>query len=136
MIPQPELVENQESNVVVDHPIWYIRTTALPQSVINGLAVVKFSKVDGVGVVEGTDCTVCLTKFDEDETLRLLPNCNDSNNNTVDATSFEESDGGLGVVGDGGVGVRSGDQGEASGSSGLGIGENDEQGCWDEEGGW
>ncbi|KAF5781118.1 putative transcription factor C2H2 family [Helianthus annuus] len=150
-IPQPELVENQESNVVVDHPIWYIRTTGLQQSVINGLAVVKFSKVDGVGVVEGTDCTVCLTEFEEDDTLRLLPNCkhafhvkcidtwlrshtncplcravivNDSSNNdTVDATSFEESDGGLGVVG-----VRGGDQGEASGSSGLRIGGNDEEG--------
>ncbi|MFS7934665.1 hypothetical protein Hanom_Chr05g00394301 [Helianthus anomalus] len=74
-------------------------TTGLQQSVINDLAVVKFSKFDGVGVVEGTDCTVCLTEFEEDDTLRLLPNCNDSNKDTVDATSFEESDGGLGVVG-------------------------------------
>ncbi|MBA0562076.1 hypothetical protein Golob_007154, partial [Gossypium lobatum] len=30
----------------------------------------------GEGLVEGTDCAVCLTEFEEDETLRLLPKCN------------------------------------------------------------
>ncbi|KAL2476876.1 E3 ubiquitin-protein ligase [Forsythia ovata] len=30
----------------------------------------------GDGLIEGTDCSVCLNEFQEDETLRLLPKCN------------------------------------------------------------
>ncbi|KAM7252514.1 hypothetical protein ACFE04_024397 [Oxalis oulophora] len=28
------------------------------------------------GIVEGTDCSVCLSEFEKDETVRLLPKCN------------------------------------------------------------
>lgn len=59
---------------IVDHPIWYINTVGLPPSIIRSIAVCKYKR--GEGLVEGTDCAVCLTEFEEDETLRLLPKCN------------------------------------------------------------
>lgn len=57
----------------VDHPIWYINTVGLQQSVIDSIAVFKFKKSDVL--IEGTDCSVCLSEFEEDESLRLLPKC-------------------------------------------------------------
>ncbi|VVB10523.1 unnamed protein product [Arabis nemorensis] len=59
--------------VIIDHPIWHIRTIGLNPSVISSIKVCKYSKNDGV--VEGTDCSVCLSEFEEEETLRLLPKC-------------------------------------------------------------
>ncbi|GFY87375.1 RING/U-box superfamily protein [Actinidia rufa] len=58
---------------VLDHPIWYIRTVGLQQSVIESISVFKYKKDEGL--VEGTDCSVCLNEFEEDENLRLLPKC-------------------------------------------------------------
>ncbi|MBA0771581.1 hypothetical protein Gotri_007075, partial [Gossypium trilobum] len=59
---------------IVDHPIWYINTVGLHPSIIRSIAVCKYKRGDDL--VEGTDCAVCLTEFEEDETLRLLPKCN------------------------------------------------------------
>ncbi|KAI3952431.1 hypothetical protein MKX01_005298 [Papaver californicum] len=59
---------------VIDHPIWYITTVGLELAIINAISVCKYKK--GEGLVEGTDCSVCLSEFDEGETLRLLPKCN------------------------------------------------------------
>ncbi|KAF5207844.1 Ring-h2 finger protein atl52 [Thalictrum thalictroides] len=67
------LDENHGPFVVVDHPIWYINTVGLEKSVIDSIAVFKYKK--GEGYVEGTDCSVCLSEFEDDETLRLLPKC-------------------------------------------------------------
>ncbi|KAJ0247325.1 RING/U-box superfamily protein [Hirschfeldia incana] len=61
------------SPVIVDHPVWHIRTIGLNPTVISSIKVCKYSKKDGV--VEGTDCSVCLSEFEEEETLRLLPKC-------------------------------------------------------------
>uniref|UniRef100_A0A1J3CJY8 RING-type E3 ubiquitin transferase n=1 Tax=Noccaea caerulescens TaxID=107243 RepID=A0A1J3CJY8_NOCCA len=61
------------SPVIIDHPIWHIRTIGLNPTVISSIKVCKYSKTDGV--VEGTDCSVCLSEFEEEETLRLLPKC-------------------------------------------------------------
>ncbi|KGN62717.1 RING-H2 finger protein ATL54 [Cucumis sativus] len=57
----------------VDHPIWFITTAGLQQSVINSITVCKYKKSEGL--IEGTDCSVCLSEFQEDEMLRLLPKC-------------------------------------------------------------
>ncbi|KAK2991377.1 hypothetical protein RJ640_023446 [Escallonia rubra] len=57
----------------IDHPIWYITTVGLQPSVISSITVIKYKKGDGL--IEGTDCSVCLSEFQEDETLRLLPKC-------------------------------------------------------------
>ncbi|XP_073127570.1 putative RING-H2 finger protein ATL53 [Henckelia pumila] len=62
-----------EQGPVVDHYLWYIRTVGLEPSVISKIAIVKYKKGDGL--VESTDCAVCLNEFQEDETLRLLPKC-------------------------------------------------------------
>ncbi|KAK9049691.1 hypothetical protein SSX86_031340 [Deinandra increscens subsp. villosa] len=147
----PENQETRDHNEdVVDHPIWYIRTTGLQPSVINALTVVRFSKINnGGGVVEGTDCSVCLTEFEDDDTLRLLPKCNHAFhmscidtwlrshtncplcramivNNTVDSPSSDEQNSNLGFMDGTNLGILSGDRGEASGSSGLRIGGTDE----------
>ncbi|XP_038884462.1 RING-H2 finger protein ATL54-like [Benincasa hispida] len=57
----------------VDHPIWFITTAGLQQSVINSITVCKYKKSEGL--IEGTECSVCLSEFQEDEMLRLLPKC-------------------------------------------------------------
>ncbi|XVF64840.1 hypothetical protein PTKIN_Ptkin09bG0198800 [Pterospermum kingtungense] len=58
----------------VDHPIWFITTVGLQQSIINSITVCKYKK--GEGLIEGTECSVCLNEFQEEETVRLLPKCN------------------------------------------------------------
>ncbi|XP_022846887.1 E3 ubiquitin-protein ligase RING1-like [Olea europaea var. sylvestris] len=63
--------ENQ--GPVVDHPIWYIRTVGLNRSIIESIAIFKYKS--GEGLIEGTDCSVCLSRFQENESLRLLPKC-------------------------------------------------------------
>ncbi|XP_052205592.1 RING-H2 finger protein ATL54-like [Diospyros lotus] len=65
---------DEDHGPVLDHPIWYIRTVGLQPSIISAITVVKYKRGDGL--VEGTDCSVCLNEFQEDETLRLLPKCN------------------------------------------------------------
>lgn len=65
---------DEDHGPVVDHPIWYIRTAGLQPSVISAITICKYKRGDGL--VEGTECSVCLNEFQEDETLRLLPKCN------------------------------------------------------------
>ncbi|KAL0660242.1 hypothetical protein Bca4012_080827 [Brassica carinata] len=62
-----------QSPAMIDHPVWHIRTIGLNPAVISSIKVCKYSKRDGV--VEGTDCSVCLSEFEEEEMLRLLPKC-------------------------------------------------------------
>ncbi|MQL96582.1 hypothetical protein Taro_029260 [Colocasia esculenta] len=53
--------------------VWNIRTVGLDEHTIGAISVVAYRKADGV--VEGTDCAVCLGEFHEGEMLRLLPKC-------------------------------------------------------------
>ncbi|KAK4352365.1 hypothetical protein RND71_027883 [Anisodus tanguticus] len=76
--PPPQLASDEEfvdenRAPVIDHPIWYINTIGLRPSVIDKITIFKFKKGDGI--VEGTNCSVCLNEFQDDESLRLLPNC-------------------------------------------------------------
>lgn len=64
---------DEEEGPIIDHPIWYIRTVGLQPSVISSIRVCKYKRGDGL--VEGTECSVCLGEFEEDESLRLLPKC-------------------------------------------------------------
>ncbi|KAK1307465.1 hypothetical protein QJS10_CPA10g01158 [Acorus calamus] len=48
-------------------------TSGLDESVIKSIWVCKYKRGDGF--VDGTDCSVCLSEFREDESLRLLPKC-------------------------------------------------------------
>lgn len=65
---------DEDHGPVVDHHIWYINTVGLQPSIISSITVCKYKKGDGL--VEGSECSVCLNEFQEDETLRLLPKCN------------------------------------------------------------
>lgn len=65
---------DQDHRPEIDHPIWYITTIGLQPAVINSITVVKFKKGDRL--IDGTDCSVCLSAFEDDESLRLLPKCN------------------------------------------------------------
>jgi hypothetical protein len=68
-----EEFSDEDDGSVVDHPIWYIRTVGLQPSVISSITVYKYKR--GEGIVDGAECSVCLSEFQEDETLRLLPKC-------------------------------------------------------------
>lgn len=46
----------------------------LNDALIKSITVYKYKKGDGH--VDGSDCSVCLSEFEEDESLRLLPKCN------------------------------------------------------------
>ncbi|KAK9911521.1 hypothetical protein M0R45_035422 [Rubus argutus] len=52
---------------------WQGSNTGLEESLIKSITVHKYKKNDGL--VEGTDCSVCLSEFQENESLRLLPKC-------------------------------------------------------------
>ena len=62
-----------DERVIVDHPIWFIRTVGLQRSVIDSITVFKYRKNEGL--VDGTECSVCLGEFQEEESLRILPKC-------------------------------------------------------------
>lgn len=64
---------DEDHGPVIDHHVWFINTVGLPQSIIDSITVFKYKKDDGL--VEGTECAVCLSEFEEDESLRLLPKC-------------------------------------------------------------
>ncbi|ESQ47160.1 hypothetical protein EUTSA_v10028253mg, partial [Eutrema salsugineum] len=43
-------------------------------TLIKSITVYKYRK--GEGFIDGSDCSVCLSEFEENESLRLLPKCN------------------------------------------------------------
>ncbi|KAF6151029.1 hypothetical protein GIB67_016507 [Kingdonia uniflora] len=70
---QEQFIDEHHQHGHIDHPIWLINRVGLDATIINSIAVFKYSKGDGL--VDGTECSVCLNEFDENETLRLLPKC-------------------------------------------------------------
>eukprot|EP00262_Sarcandra_glabra_P010737 TRINITY_DN26133_c0_g1_i1.p1 TRINITY_DN26133_c0_g1~~TRINITY_DN26133_c0_g1_i1.p1 ORF type:complete len:378 (+),score=40.96 TRINITY_DN26133_c0_g1_i1:143-1276(+) len=68
---QPDDFDDETQDPI--HHIWYVRTVGLEQAVINSISVCKYKRGDGL--VESTECSVCLTEFKDDENLRLLPKC-------------------------------------------------------------
>lgn len=65
--------ETEERDFSGDHHVWRITTPGLHRSEIDSITVVGFKK--GEGIIDGTECSVCLNEFEEDESLRLLPKC-------------------------------------------------------------
>lgn len=66
----------RRNRAVVDddnEAVWPIFTQGLQASVIQSIPVCKYSKSDGL--VDGSECAVCLSEFEEEEPLRLLPKC-------------------------------------------------------------
>ncbi|XP_042503867.1 RING-H2 finger protein ATL51-like [Macadamia integrifolia] len=68
--PSEEFDENQDP---LSSEPWQTSTRGLDEALIKSITVCKYKKGDGL--VEGTDCSVCLNEFQEDENLRLLPKC-------------------------------------------------------------
>ncbi|CAL9162938.1 unnamed protein product [Musa hybrid cultivar] len=53
---------------------WHVSPThGLDQALINKITLCKYKRGDVL--VEGTDCSICLGEFREDDSLRLLPKC-------------------------------------------------------------
>ncbi|XP_021282593.1 RING-H2 finger protein ATL52-like [Herrania umbratica] len=63
-----------ESRDELNHDGWQAGSEGLDEGLIKSITVCKYKKGDGL--IEGTDCSVCLSEFQEDENLRLLPKCN------------------------------------------------------------
>ncbi|KAL1315749.1 hypothetical protein AAHE18_15G008500 [Arachis hypogaea] len=55
------------------HEPWHASTTGLDEALIKTITVCKYKK--GEGLVEVTDCSVCLSEFQDGESIRLLPKC-------------------------------------------------------------
>ncbi|KAJ4835688.1 hypothetical protein Tsubulata_036644 [Turnera subulata] len=53
---------------------WHGSPGGLEEALIKSITVCKYKKNDGF--IEGTVCSVCLSEFQENENLRLLPKCN------------------------------------------------------------
>lgn len=68
--PTQELVDNHNPSL---HEPWHVATAGLDDALIKSITVCKYKKGDGL--IEGTDCSVCLSEFEEDESIRLLPKC-------------------------------------------------------------
>ncbi|KAE9613294.1 hypothetical protein Lal_00027322 [Lupinus albus] len=72
--------ENHEANVEIQdnhnlalHEPWHVSTTGLDEALIKSITVCKYKQGDClVGV---TDCLVCLSEFQDGESIRLLPKC-------------------------------------------------------------
>ncbi|WCJ24779.1 RING/U-box superfamily protein [Euphorbia peplus] len=72
---EPDESEGEgEEDQIDHHPVWFITTAGLQQSIINSITVCKYKKDEGL--IEGRECSVCLSEFEQDETVRLLPKCN------------------------------------------------------------
>lgn len=65
---------NQLVNESDEADIQASSSSGLNDNVIRSITVCKYKKGDGL--VEGTDCSVCLSEFQDCESLRLLPKCN------------------------------------------------------------
>lgn len=67
--PVDEFTQNRRENCQVS-------TFGLDEGQIKSIAVFKYKKGDGFFVGTVTDCSVCLSEFQDDESVRLLPMCN------------------------------------------------------------
>ncbi|KAK1425000.1 hypothetical protein QVD17_20342 [Tagetes erecta] len=66
-------VESDNRIQPATHDQWQHAATGLDESLIKSIAVCRYMKGDDV--VEGSDCAVCLSEFQDGESVRLLPKC-------------------------------------------------------------
>lgn len=69
-----EVNQNQVTHDQSNQQQQEVALNGLDESLIKSIAVFKYKKGDGL-IIEGTDCAVCLSEFEENESLRLLPKC-------------------------------------------------------------
>ncbi|EEF34738.1 ring finger protein, putative [Ricinus communis] len=70
---QDQIEELEDNHNPSLHEPWHVTTTGLDEALIKSITMCKYRKGDGL--IEGTDCSVCLSEFQEDESIRLLPKC-------------------------------------------------------------
>ncbi|KAG6392735.1 hypothetical protein SASPL_146960 [Salvia splendens] len=70
----PHFNTTQEFDHVIDHPVWLIRTTGLPGAVIESIPKLRYKKGEEGGIAT-SDCSVCLSEFEDGDRLRLLRKC-------------------------------------------------------------
>ncbi|KAG6571657.1 E3 ubiquitin-protein ligase, partial [Cucurbita argyrosperma subsp. sororia] len=68
--PNEEFEDNHNPTL---HEPWHVATNGLDEAMVKSITVCKYKRGDGL--VEGSDCSVCLSEFQEDDSLRLLPKC-------------------------------------------------------------
>ncbi|KAL2955203.1 hypothetical protein AAZX31_18G014100 [Glycine max] len=68
--------DDEEQEQAIRHPIWFIPTEGLQQSIIDSITVCKYRKDEGLAKETLTECLVCLGEFQQEESLRVLPKCN------------------------------------------------------------
>ncbi|CAI9786067.1 unnamed protein product [Fraxinus pennsylvanica] len=66
-------VELDEIHDETNRDQWQVTSNGLDEALIKTITVFKYTKGDDL--IEGTECSVCLSEFEENESLRLLPNC-------------------------------------------------------------
>ncbi|XP_047318345.1 RING-H2 finger protein ATL52-like [Impatiens glandulifera] len=57
----------------ISSPIEISSPSGVDDSIIRSITVYKYVKGDGI--VNGTECSVCLSEFEEKQSLRILPKC-------------------------------------------------------------
>ncbi|KAH7298318.1 hypothetical protein KP509_25G037000 [Ceratopteris richardii] len=83
-VEERSIIENIESNMMSTHE-WFAQRyvpAALDSSTLQSIPLVKFTRLlnydapSSIGMpIRGTCCTVCLTPFNENEYLKVLPPC-------------------------------------------------------------
>lgn len=63
--------DNHDSADVVEP--WFVTTNGLDDALIQSITIFKYNKDEWLS--QGTDCSVCLSEFEEHDSLRLLPKC-------------------------------------------------------------
>ncbi|KAK4372293.1 hypothetical protein RND71_007677 [Anisodus tanguticus] len=66
-------IDQENISYMTPQDQWQVATAGLDESTIKAITVCRFKK--GEGLVEDTECAVCLSEFQEDKNLRLLPKC-------------------------------------------------------------
>ncbi|KAL0379988.1 UNVERIFIED_CONTAM: RING-H2 finger protein ATL52 [Sesamum angustifolium] len=66
-------VESEENREESGQDQLQVGSAGLDEALIKTITVCKYRKGDGL--IEGTECAVCLSEFQENEHLRLLPKC-------------------------------------------------------------
>ncbi|GAA0187322.1 hypothetical protein LIER_34610 [Lithospermum erythrorhizon] len=69
-----DMISDENHNDPSLHLQWNVSTNGLDEELIKTITMLKYKKEDRC--VQETDCSICLSEFHDDESLRLLPKCN------------------------------------------------------------
>ncbi|XP_047307062.1 RING-H2 finger protein ATL51-like [Impatiens glandulifera] len=67
--------DHNHTNHMIHEP-WLVTGTGLDESLIKSIAIFKYKRPENGSIVQGTECSVCLSEFQDDESFKLLPKCN------------------------------------------------------------